>query len=391
MVKVGGGCEGGNRTTSTNVHQPPPTSTNLLMHRFAIPALMLAALACSDGNGPSGVPSLTLSPLLDSVFVGDTLPAGSFGAVYRDAAGQVQLTPTLRWYSGDPAILSVDSVSGRVVAAGRGNTAVEARGGDAVGRALVVVSRSLEVTLLLDTVYLMPGDTFTVPVSVTRQGGSPPPVRFTPSVNPAIYTIDTVTGQITAVAGGAATRLVARADTVADTGAVEVVVLSDTLGGKGFFTVLGTVIRRANAVARAVNYRRQGDTLTFRLNLSISSGAQVVENVVLTLRAPVTAAGTFTVDSITPAEAFGTGSDFICRPARSWSLWSARGATDLVALSRAGSIGVARVSALTNGQAISGSFVFEARRTDFYDELLGRLPVRGTFVAPLIADNRPCS
>jgi len=267
---------------------------------------------------------------------------------------------------------------------------VEAVTSDATGQALVVVSNALEISLLVDTVFLMPGDTFTVPVNIVRRGGSPPPARFAPSINPAIYTIDTITGRVTAVAVGAATRLVARADTVADTGAVAVVVLSDTVGGRGFFTVLGTVTRRASAVARAVNYRRQGDTLSFRLNLSISSGGQVVENVVVTLRAPVTAPGTFVVDSITPAEAFGTGSDFVCHPARPWGLWSKRGTTDLVALSYAGSIGVTQVTTVANGQAISGSFFFDSRRTDFYDDPLGRLPVRGTFVAPLIADNRAC-
>lgn len=360
------------------------------MLRNAFVALILVAPACSDGNGSGTTATLTLTPLLDSVFIGDTLIPGTFTAVYRDAAGQVQPTPTLRWFSGSPAV-AVDSLTGRVVAVGRGAAVVEARVADATGRALVVVNRSLEVALLLDTVYLMPGDTFTVPVSVVRQGGGPPPVRFAPSINAAVYTIDTITGRITANASGSPTRLVARADTVADTGAVEVVVLSDTVGGKGFFTVLGTVIRRAGAVARAVNYRRQGDSLTFRLNLSITSGGQVVENVVLTLRAPVTAPGTFTIDSITPTEAFGTGSDFICRPARPWSLWSARSASlVLSALSQTGAVGVARLDTVANGLAISGSFRFEARRTDFYDDPLGRLPVRGTFVAPLIADNRPC-
>ncbi len=347
-------------------------------------------LACGDDSGPSGTPTLTVNPLLDSVFVGDTVIAGSLVAVYRDAAGQVQPAPTLRWRSATPSVLTVDSLSGRTIALARGNGVVEAVASGVTGQALVVVSNTLDISLLVDTVFLMPGDTFTVSVNVVRRGGSPPPVRFAASINPAIYTIDTVTGRVTAVAGGAATRLIARADTVADTGAVAVVVLSDTLGGRGFFTVLGTVTRRTSAVARAVNYRRQGDTLSFRLNLSISSGGQVVENVVVTLRAPVTAPGTFVVDSITPAEAFGTGSDFVCRPTRPWGLWSARGTTDLVALSHAGSIGVTQVTAVANGQAISGSFFFESRRTDFYDDPLGRLAVRATFVAPLIADNRPC-
>ncbi len=362
-----------------------------VMRRFPIIALALAVLRCSDSSDPGGVATLTLTPLVDSVFVGDTLAPGTFAAVYRDAAGQVQPTPALRWTSGAPSVVEVDSTTGRVIGLGHGSGTVEARAGSVIGRAFVVVHRTLDVALLLDTIYLMPGDTFTVPVSVARRGGSPPPVRFAPSINPAVYTIDTISGLVTAVAGGAATRLVARADTVADTGAVEVVVLSDTLGGKGYFTVLGSVIRRARAVARAVNYRRQGDTLTFRLNLSVSSGGQVVENVVVTLRAPVTAAGTFAIDSITPTEAFGSGSDFVCRLTRPWSLWSARATTlDLTALSFAGSIGVARVTAVANGGAISGSVSFEARRTDYYDEPSGRLPVRGTFVAPLIADNRAC-
>lgn len=362
------------------------------MIRYPTLALALVALGCSDGGGPGGTATLSLSPLLDSVFIGDTVPAGTFTAVYRDAAGQVRPTPALRWASGNQAVLAVDSLTGRAVALGRGAGVVEARTSDAVtGRALVVVSRSLDLALLLDTIVLMPGDTFTVPVDVVRQGGSPPPVRFAPSINAAVYTIDTISGRITAVASGSPTRLVARADTVADSGAVEVVVLSDTMGGKGFFTVLGTVIRRASATARAVNYRRQGDTLSFRLNLSISSSGQVVENVVLTLRAPVTAPGMFTIDSITPTEAFGSGSDFICRPTRTWSLWSARTASlTVTALSHAGTVGVARLDTVANGLAISGSFRFDARRTDFYDDPLARLPVRGTFVAPLIADNRPC-
>jgi hypothetical protein len=358
------------------------------VHRFLV--VLVVILACSDEPGPGGTPTLTISPLLDSVFVGDTVPAGTFAAVYRDATGQIQPTPALRWRSGSPTIVAVDSATGRTVALARGAGVVEALTADATGRALVVVSNPLEVALLVDTVFLMPGDTFTVPVNVVRRGGSPPPVRFAASINPAVYTIDTITGRITGIASGSATRLIARADTVADTGAVAVVVLSDTVGGRGFFTVLGTVIRRASAVARAVNYRRQGDTLSFRLNLSISSGGQVVENVVVTLRTPVTAPGTFAIDSITPGEAFGTGSDFICRPTRPWALWSTRSTTDLEALSYAGSIGVTQIRTVANGQAISGSFYFDSRRTDYYDDPLGRLPVRGTFVAPLISDNRPC-
>ena len=359
------------------------------MHRLV--PLLVVLVACSEGSDPGGTPTLTINPLLDSVFVGDTIAAGSLVAVYRDAQGQVLPTPSLRWRSATLAVLSVDSLSGRTIALARGQGVVEAVAGDGtVGQAAVVVSNPLDIALLVDTVFLMPGDTFTVPVSVVRRGGSPPPARFAASLNPGVYTIDTITGRITAVATGSPTRLVARADTVADTGGVHVMTLSDTVGGRGFFTVSGAVTRRAGVVARAVNYRRQGDTLSFRLNFAISSGGQVVENVVVTLRSPVTAPGTFAVDSITPAEAFGTGSDFICRPTRPWGLWSIRTPIDLVALSYAGTIGITRVTTVTNGQAISGSFFIETRHGVFYDDPLARLALRGTFVAPLIADNRPC-
>jgi hypothetical protein len=37
---------------------------------------------------------------------------------------------------------------------------------------------------------------------------------------------------------------------------VDVRLLTDTKGGRTYFTVLGTVIRRTSAQARAVNYRR---------------------------------------------------------------------------------------------------------------------------------------
>jgi hypothetical protein len=358
------------------------------------PGLLLVTLlaACGDGNGPGGVATLAVTPLLDSVFVGDTIAAGQFMAAYRDAAGQPQPAGTVRWSSSSAAILTVDSVTGRAVAVAPGIALVQASARGVVGRALVIVSRELEVALLLDTLYLMPGDTLTVPVEVRRRGGGPPPVWFPPSPNPAVYTVDSATGRVTAVAQGPLTPLVARADTVADSGAVEVVVLTDTTGGKAYYAILGTAIRRARAPARALNYERVGDTLTFRLDASLAAGGVTFENVVVTLRTPITVPGVFAIDSITPAEAFGTGSNFVCRPTRAWALWSTSTATlELAAVSRDGSIGVTRVTPVTGGFAISGWFRFTARRTDVYDDPLGRLPVRGTFVAPLIANTTTCN
>ena len=291
-----------------------------------------------------------------------------------------------------PGVIAVDAQTGRVIAVGPGEGIVFAEANGLTGAALVVVSPTLAVTLLLDTLYFLPGDTFTIPVAAQRKGGPPPATWFSPSPNAAIYTVDSATGLVTAVSPGGPVRFIVHADTVADSGAVDVRLLTDTTGGRAYFSALGTVIRRAGAEARAVNYRRQGDTLTFRLNLGIPGTANAIENVVVTLRDPVTGPGTFAIDSLSPREAFGAGTDAICRPPRAWGLWSTRTTNPTVtALSRDGGvIVVTRVDAVTGGSAISGRFAFTAQRSDFYGDPLGALPLRGTFVAPLVTDTRPC-
>lgn len=365
------------------------------MRRYRLsPALVAVAVvaACGDGSGPAGTPRLLVSPLLDSLFVGDTLPPGALTVTFLDAAGDTQPTGPVTWQTPQPGVLAVDAATGRIVAVGPGEAIVFAEANGITGAALVVVSRTLSVTLLLDTIYLIPGDTITVPVTVLRKGGAPPPVTFDVSPNPAIYTIAAGSGLVAAVSPGGPVRFVVRADTVADTGAVDVRLPVDTTGGRGYFTVLGTVIRRAGAEARAVNYRRQGDTLTFRLNMGIPGTANALENVVVTLRDPVTAPGAFAIDSLSLEEAFGSSADAICRPPRAWGLWSTRSTNPSVtALSRrGGQVVVTQVVSVTGGLAISGRVAFTAQRSDFYRDPLGALPIRGTFVAPLVTDTRPC-
>jgi hypothetical protein len=359
--------------------------------RALILAGIAAAAACGDSGGPAGAPRLLVTPVLDSMFVGDTLPPGALRVTYLDAAGDTQPTGPVRWSSSRPTVAAVDSLTGEVVGAGPGEAIVSAQANGVTGAALVIVSRTLEVALLLDTIYLMPGDTLTLPVAVRRRGGAPPDPWFGPSPNEAVYSVDSASGLVTARSPGAA-RFVVYADTVADTGAVDVRLPADTTGGRGYFTALGTVIRRAGAEARAVNYRRRGDTLTFRINLGIPTTGNAVENVVVTLRDAVTAPGIFAVDSLSAAEAFGAGVDPICHPPRSWGLWSTRTTNPTVtALSRpGGTIAITRVIAVTGGMAISGRFAFSAQRVDFPGDPLGVLPLRGTFVAPLVGDPRPC-
>jgi len=366
------------------------------MNRFALAAIaagLFVLAACGDGSGPAPQPVVIVTPILDSLFVGDTLAPKT--VTYLDAAGDTQPTGPVRWLSGSPSVFTVDSVSGIVVGTGAGIGLLYARANGVTGQALLVVSRPLEIRLLLDTIYQMPGDTFTVPVEVLVKSGPAPTVWFTALAN-AVFAIDSTTGRDSAKAVGGPLTFIAHAasatDTGADTGAVEVVLLSDTTGGKAYFTVLGTAIRRTRAGVRGVNYKRQGDSLTFRLNANVAVGTINVENVILTVRTPVIVPFTFAIDSISPLEAFGAGNDFVCRPARPWGLWSFRtSTTTITALSRpGGTLRINRIVPLTNGFAISGSFSFLALRTDLYDDPLGVLPVRGTFVAPLIADNRPC-
>ena len=351
---------------------------------LTLTSLALAA-ACSD-SGPGGSPRVVIAPILDSLFVGDTVAART--ARYFGAGGDSQATGPVRWFSSDQAVFRVDSVSGVIAGVGRGAAVLSARANGITGTSLLVVSRVLDLSLLLDTIYLMVGDTFTIPVSVRDKDGSPPPVRFTP-VSSAVLTVDSG-GLITALQASTLVPFTAHADSVTATGAVQVVQLTDTVGGKGSFTVLGTVIRRARAGARAVNYRRLGDTATFRVSLPVVVTGVAIENIVITLRDSVAAPAIAAIDSISLNEA-GASADFVCRPKRAWAIWSVLSSPPLRGLSRqGGTIAITQVDTLVNGLAVSGRFSFTGQRSDLYDDPLGGLPVRGTFVAPVIADSRQC-
>lgn len=361
------------------------------MKRLPILGAALAA-ACFSGNEPATQAQLHLSPLLDSLFVGDT-QAPRLTATYVTSRGDTQAV-RLTWQTNAAGVATVDT-GGRVVAVGRGEAVISASAGGVTGRALVIVNRELDVSLLLDTIYLMPGDTFRVPVEVLRRDGAPPaPVFEAPAQ--AVFTIDP-SGLVTATAAGNPQPFVVRADSVADTGAVHVRVLQDTTGGRGYVTLLGTVIQRRSAPARALNYRLRDNSQAFRIAVSVTSGGQLVDNMIVTLRDSITAPGTFFVDSLSPAEALGIGADFICEPARPWAIWgSAQYSPPINALSRrGGAITILRIDTLvvggdTVGHAISGHFEFLAQRMDYYEDPGGLIPVRGTFVAPLITNLTTC-
>ena len=345
------------------------------------------AAACADA-GPSGVDYLRLAPILDSLYVGDTL-APPYTVSHITAAGDTQPPGALAWTSAVPAVASVNAVTGEVVGVGPGVTIITASQGGVSGQALVVVTRPLDVALLLDTLFLMPGDTLTVPVEVRHRDGPPPAPSFSlPSQ--AVVSVDAASGLLTSSAGaaGGPFALLVHADTVSDSGAVIVRTRSDTATGAGYYTLSGTVIRRQHASGRAVTYRRSDDTLATRVNLFLPSPSGNVENVIVTLRHAVNGPGVYAIDSLSPAEAFDPGEDAVCRPPRSWGLWSSRAFfPSLVALSRlGGTLAITRVDTVPGGLVVGGRFAFPAHRTDLYAEPLGVVIVRATFVVPLVTD-----
>ena len=328
-----------------------------------------------------------MRPLVDSLFTGDTLAA--LGATYYDAAGQAQPgTPT--WTSSAPGVASVDQASGTIHAVGPGSAVITANIRKLTGQGLVVVTAPLAVTLLLPNIVMLNPDTFVVPVSVRVRGGAPPVPWFQAPAN-AVFSIDSASGRIVTTAPGAALPFHVHADSVSADGTVQVLDPVDTSAGAGAYTVNGSVSAVRVASARAQNYTRAGDTLTFLLTLRVVVGGVTTEQVNLTSRASVNGApDSLSLDSVSVAEAQGTS--FLCHPARSAAVWSSSSSgAALLAVSRPGGwISVREERSVTGGNVVAGSFYFVGQRADFYDDPSGRLAIRGDFVAPLVQNPTTC-
>src|SRR5712691_9904056 len=227
------------------------------MRRLVRLGALAAALTCCNEGTNVSFANLIVYPILDSLFAGDNAPARNL--IYINDRGDTAAPVGVRWSSDRPAVVQVDYITGALTAVGPGAAVVSAQIGSTVGLALVVVSKTLDLQLLLDTIYLMPGDTFTVPVDVKKKGGGAPPAWFKTPTN-AVFSIDSATGLIVATSPGGPVPFFAHADTLVDTGAVQVVSLSDTIGGMAYFTILGTYIARRSAAARGLNYLRRAHT-----------------------------------------------------------------------------------------------------------------------------------
>src|SRR5881394_3343657 len=223
------------------------------MNRSMLALLGTAVVAaCGDLNVGSSRGALQISPVLDSLFVGDRLPA--LHVTYIDPSGHPAPPGPVTWASSDNSIAQIDSLSGGITGRKRGSAVITAQAQGATGGAFVVVSDTLDITLLLDTVYVMPGDTMTVPVVVLKSNNPPPAtVWFTAPSNSA-YSIDSASGRIRALTPGGPNPYIVHADSLVDTGAVYVISLTDTTGGKVFYSVRGTAITHVGGPARAANF-----------------------------------------------------------------------------------------------------------------------------------------
>jgi hypothetical protein len=367
-------------------------------------AAAVVAAACFDISSPLP-PILVLAPVLDSTFVGDTLPARS--VFLYDANNHLQNPGHVAWAITPAAVATIDTATGKIIGVSKGPALISATvaGATRSALALVFVSRRLDLTLLMDTVVVAPGDTLPLPplLAIKQKVPGATTLRFDPSPAPTVYTIDTVTGRLTALAAGGPVRYVARLNdgttTVVDTGGVIVLGLADTTStGVFYMTATGTAIRHQRGVAVGINYTRLNSPRGgFQLADTLFRPDSVIEKVLVTLLDTLTAAGTFEIDSISRDEVIArrlTGFDAGCLPPRPWAAWASTplglGARILAPSHGTSSSAVAgqliitqRVAASGGGAIISGRYTFTAQRADLYFDPLGAETIRGTFVAPV--------
>lgn len=372
-------------------------------------AALAVALACGPVTSPVP-PILVLAPVLDSLFVGDSLAALKVTLYNSDL---VVVPPgTVTWSITPTTVATINASTGTIHGVGKGAALVSATASNAgpgavLHAALIIVSRRLDMTLLMDTAYLMPSDTFTLPLAIQDKGNASRTVWFNRSPNTLVYSIDTALGRVTAGPNTGAVSYVAHVatstDTVVDTGAVVVLTLSDTTGhGHMFQSVVGTAIRHQGGPALALNFLRLNGHLGFLFADSvIPPDTSFFDRLTVTLPDSVIATETVAIDSISPQEAVTSLSTLNarCRPPRPWAYWqestplpgvvaySHGSGTDSVA----GAISITQYAPAAGGGAIiSGRFAFRAQRVDLYYDTLGVLAIRGTFVAPLVTRASTC-
>jgi hypothetical protein len=356
------------------------------MKRYLLALLGGATLAaCGDLGGIKGFGALSLKPVLDSIFVGDLHTP--LQVTYVDPSGNIVPAGPVVWASSDSTVARIDAAGGGITGRKRGATVITAQAQGLTAGALLVVSDTLDITLLMDTVYMMPGDTLTVPVVVLKSNRPPAATVWFKAPSNSAFTIDSLTGKITALAVGGPLPYIVHADSLADTGAVNVMTLTDTTGGKVFYSVRGTANSHVGGTVQAMNYSTNTGKHAFLLKaIRFVNGLQ---QQVIRINRPdsVIAPGSLAIDSLTIAQDTNATT---CATPSSWAVWSFQNGT-ISALSRqGGTLNVTSVTTIPNGLAVSGHFTFTGQRPDLYTDPLGALAITGSFVAPLVANTSRC-
>jgi hypothetical protein len=368
------------------------------MTRLSFAWALYAALAACVELTSGRTASVTLDPILDSLYVGAQTPPPT--VTYFDGqGGSVTPSPSqIGWESTDPTVMAV-AANGRITALKRGVAVIVATVQGTQGGALIAVSDPVDVTLLVDTLYLLLNDTMTIPTIILHQLHQTEPAptvsyEAPPEAN-GVYTLD-ANGRVMATGVGGPVPYTVRADGVSASGSATgaVFVLNPTeatADGKAFFSVLGTAVTHVSGPARAVHYRRANGKLGLRLRATYVSSSGSQQLVQVTLPDSVVDAavpGGFVIDSIGPTQATALPGpeDATCTPPVGWALWSAT-SPPIAAYSLAGGqISVTQVVPINGGEAISGRFAYRAKRDDAYSNPLGVLTITGSFVAPLVTD-----
>src|SRR5207237_7956359 len=115
------------------------------MKRSTVALLGAAALAaCGDLGVGKGRGALGVSPVLDSLFVGDRLPPLS--DTYIDPNGNPAPPGRVNWASSDDSVARIDSL-GRMTGRTRGLAIITRQGQGPTGGAQVVASPTPDLTL----------------------------------------------------------------------------------------------------------------------------------------------------------------------------------------------------------------------------------------------------
>src|SRR3989441_1746043 len=163
-----------------------------------VPPGPAALAACVDLGVPHGVPALTIQPVLDSVFVGDRTLAHR--VTYFDENGNIQPAGTVVWTSTDTTIATINAQTGAVTGVKRGSGGITASAHGTPGGAFIVVSDTLDITVHLDPIYLLPGATLSLPVTLLKRTPVPAAAVWLTAPSHAQFSIDSASGQITATA-----------------------------------------------------------------------------------------------------------------------------------------------------------------------------------------------